>query len=47
MIIILQTAAMDKQTRAMIKAGETVRLAVNEDMVYAFSKEDESNLFFV
>ena len=47
MIIILQTAAMDKQTRDMIKAGETVRLAVNEDMVYAFSKEDESNLFFV
>ena len=47
MIIILQTAAMDKQTRAMIKAGETVRLAVNEDMVHAFSKEDESNLFFV
>ena len=47
MIIILQTAAMDKQTRAMIKAGEPVRLAVNEDMVYAFSKEDESNLVFV
>ena len=47
MIIILQTAAMDKQTRAIIKAGETVRLAVNEDMVYAFSKDDEFNLFFV
>ena len=47
MIIILQTASLDKQSREKVKAGEKVRLAVNKDMVYLFSKQDETSLLFV
>ncbi|MBQ3267762.1 MAG: ABC transporter ATP-binding protein, partial [Atopobiaceae bacterium] len=45
-IVIVQTADVDKERRDELKAGHEISFTFSGDLIHMFSKEDESNLEF-
>ena len=45
-IVIVQTADVDKERRSELKAGHELSFTFSGDLIHMFSKEDESNLEF-
>ena len=45
-IVIVQTADVDKERRSELKAGHEISFTFSGDLIHMFSKEDESNLEF-
>ena len=45
-IVIVQTADVDKERRSELKAGHELSFTFSGDLIHMFSKEDETNLEF-
>ena len=45
-IVIVQTAEVDKESRSKLKAGHELSFTFSGDLIHMFSKEDEHNLEF-